>query len=71
MKIVATYSDPYTAHIVQGMLESEGIMCEVMNENSVYRGLSGIIEGFDIRLMVNDEDYERAKSILAATESCE
>ena len=58
------------AHIDASLLESEGIMCEVLNENLVFVGL-GASAGFDVRLVVDDEDYERASSILAASHSCE
>lgn len=58
------------AHIDASLLESEGIECEVLNENLVFVGL-GASAGFDVRLVVNDEDYERASSILAASHNCE
>ena len=63
MKIVARYTNPFDAHIAQGLLESEGILSEVTNESSIFPGF-GEIRGYDIRLVVNDEDYDKAKSIL-------
>ena len=66
MKTVETFSDPYVAHIAQGALQSEGILAEIMNENSVYTGL-GVMDQFQIKLVVNDEDYEAARKILAAS----
>ncbi len=70
MQVVRRYTSPMDAHIDASLLESEGIMCEVLNENLVFVGL-GASAGFDVRLVVNDEDYELASSILAASHSCE
>ncbi len=70
MQVVRRYTSPMDAHIDASLLESEGIMCEVLNENLVFVGL-GASAGFDVRLVVDDEDYERASSILAASHSCE
>jgi hypothetical protein len=64
MKVVAKYSDVYQAHIVRGMLENEGIECEVVNENLPFLGMG--VAGFDVRIIVNDEDYDRAKAIIEA-----
>ncbi|MBP9987198.1 MAG: DUF2007 domain-containing protein [Bacteroidales bacterium] len=70
MQVVRRYTSPMDAHIDASLLEGEGIMCEVLNENLVFVGL-GASAGFDVRLVVDDEDYERASSILAASHSCE
>lgn len=70
MEIVRRYASPMDAHIDASLLESEGIECQVLNENLIFVGL-GASAGFDVRLVVNDEDYERASSILAASHSCE
>jgi len=64
MKVLAKYPDTYKAHIIQGMLENEGIECEIVNENLPFLGMG--VAGFDVRIVVNDEDYDRAKEILAA-----
>ena len=64
MKILEKYQDTYTAHIVQGMLENEGIECEIVNENLPFLGMG--VAGFDVRIMVKDEDFDRAKEVLAA-----
>ena len=64
MKVVAKYSDVYQAHIVRGMLENEEIECEVVNENLPFLGMG--VAGFDVRIIVNDEDYDRAKAIIEA-----
>lgn len=64
MKILEKYQDTYTAHIVQGMLENEGIECEIVNENLPFLGMG--VAGFDVRIMVKEEDFDRAKEVLAA-----
>lgn len=64
MKVLEKYPDVYQAHIVRGMLENEGIECEVVNENLPFLGMG--VAGFDVRIVVNDEDYERAKAIIEA-----
>ncbi|MBR5735436.1 MAG: DUF2007 domain-containing protein [Bacteroidales bacterium] len=64
MKVLAKYPDIYKAHIVQGMLENEGIECEIVNENLPFIGMG--VAGFDVRIVVNDEDFERAKEIIDA-----
>lgn len=65
MKVLAKYPDIYKAHIVQGMLENEGIQCEIVNENLPFLGMG--VAGFDVRIIVNEEDYERAKALIDAT----
>lgn len=62
MKVLAKYPDVYQAHIVSGMLENEGIECEIVNENLPFLGMG--VAGFDVRIVVNDEDFERAKAII-------
>ncbi|MBO7371856.1 MAG: DUF2007 domain-containing protein [Bacteroidales bacterium] len=66
MKVVAKYPDIYKAHIVQGLLENEGIECEIVNENLPFLGMG--VAGFDVRNVVREEDYDRAKEILAAND---
>ena len=62
MKVLEKYPDVYQAHIVRGMLENEGIECEIENENLPFLGMG--VAGFDVRIIVNDEDYDRAKAII-------
>ena len=64
MKVLEKYPDVYQAHIVRGMLENEGIECEIVNENLPFLGMG--VAGFDVRIVVNDEDYDRAKAIIEA-----
>ena len=66
MKVVAKYPDIYKAHIVQGLLENEGIECEIVNENLPFLGMG--VAGFDVRIVVREEDCDRAKEILAAND---
>lgn len=70
MKVIATYTDTYEALIQQGLLENAGIMAEVLNQSNVYPGLVGS-KAFYVQLVVNDEDYDLAKKILAAPSSNE
>lgn len=53
------------AHIIKNTLESEDIRCYIFDENIVTLNpmLNFAVGG--IRLQVNKEDFERAKSILA------
>ena len=54
------------ARIDQSLLEAEGIFSDVLNEYLLY---ASIFPGsnYDIQLVVADEDYDRALSILNAT----
>ncbi len=70
MKVVKRYADPMKAHIDRSLLESEGIACEVLGENSIYSGLAPAA-CFSIELVAADEDYERAKNLLSASQSAE
>ena len=66
MKVVREYAEAMTARIDQSLLEAEGIISDVLNENLLY---ASIFPGsnYDIQLVVADEDYDRALSILNAT----
>ena len=64
MKVVAEFYLEYEAEIAKGRLESEGIQSVVMNLNSSYPGVQMGKHG--IQLMVNDEDFDTARAILAA-----
>lgn len=70
MKEVARYTEPYLAHIARGLLESEGIMAEVLNENSSLPGFCNMYDGA-IKLVVRDEDYDLALKVLATDSSSE
>ena len=66
MKVVREYAEAMAARIDQSLLEAEGIFSDVLNENLLY---ASIFPGsnYDIQLVVADEDYDRALSILSAT----
>ena len=61
MKQVAKFSFEYEAQLAQGALKEAGIEAQVMNESSVYPGLNFA----EVKLMVNDEDYDKAMEIIA------
>lgn len=64
MKTVATFSDPMTASIAKGMLESHGIPSIIDNQamNSLYPApMAGVSE---VSLSVNDRDFDRAAKLL-------
>ena len=59
MKLLATYLSLQEAYIVKDMLDDNGIPAAIVNENNLYVPvLSGV------RVMVNDDDYERASQLL-------
>ena len=67
-KTVTTSSDPISAEIIAERLRSAGIPAAAIGGSSPLPsfGLTNPIE-----VKVNAEDYERAKSLLAADESAE
>lgn len=64
MKTIGKYETAFEANLIKGVLESEGIIAEVLHENIPYPLNSDL---FSIDLVVSDEDYERAQKILAAS----
>ena len=66
---VARYSDQMSAEIAAGMLNANGIAAEVFGQTSSYPSSDAASDG--VELMVNAEDYESAKKLLAANESAE
>ncbi|MFB0973674.1 MAG: DUF2007 domain-containing protein [Bacteroidales bacterium] len=69
MKVVQYYDDPLVAEVAKGALENEGITAAVLNQSSVYPGLSATSVQFRIKLVVDEEDYDRAKEILSRDNS--
>jgi hypothetical protein len=59
MITIAVYHNSIDAHIAKGLLESEGIQCQIMNEMASQTLAIGNIE-----LMVQESDAERAQAIL-------
>ena len=54
------------AEIDRSLLEAEGIMCDILNQNLLYISYAPCAD-FAIKLVVAYEDYNRALSILNAT----
>ncbi len=64
MKVAAKFPDTITASIAKGMLESHDIPAIIDNQamSALYpTPLSGV---WDVRLMVNDDDYDEAVALL-------
>ncbi|MBE6229038.1 MAG: DUF2007 domain-containing protein [Bacteroidales bacterium] len=71
MKVVGKYPNAFSANVAKGMLESEGIPAQVLNE---YLPLvAGVVNSdlLSIELAVRDEDYSEAKRLLAACSNAE
>lgn len=66
---VAKFDDPMRADIVKGMLENCGIEAAVFGEFSAYPSINAV-EG-NIELKVNAKDYDKALSIIEASQSAE
>ncbi len=67
---IARFLDnPFAAHVARGILESHDIPCFLMDQNMAaqwsYTGTGGM------RLMVMDEDHDRALEILKKSEDIE
>lgn len=71
MRVVAKYTSAFSANLAKGMLESEGIQAEVLNQNIGF--VTGVIntDMLSIELVVNDEDYSKASKLLAASSNAE
>ena len=67
-KTVARFTDPLRAGIVAGMLNENGIPAAVFGADSSYPSLSYVRE---VEVKVNEDDYEAAMSLLAASDSAE
>jgi ribosomal protein S27AE len=64
VKTVASFREPYQAHLAKGKLESEGIYAVVLDEHLVQINwiLSQAIGG--VKVQVSDEHLDRARVIL-------
>ena len=64
VKTVASFREPYHAHIAKGKLETEGIPAVVVDEHlvQIYWVLSQAIGG--VKIQVSEADVERAREIL-------
>ena len=66
MRTIGKYGSSFEANVVKGLLESEGIRAEVLHENLPYcLPFGGNL--YEVELVVNDEDYDQALKILAAS----
>lgn len=68
LKMLLNFTYPSEAYIAKSHLDAEGIDCFITNENllTINPLLSNAVGG--VKLMVREEDYERAKEILEAPE---
>lgn len=64
MKTVGKYATSFEANLIKGFLENEGIQATVLNENINYV-LPATNVATSIEVAVSDEDYDRAKKIIA------
>ena len=63
MKTVLHALNSVEAHVVKGLLRSEGIECSVLGD--YLQGAVGELPPTNlIRVVVNDEDFDRAKAIV-------
>ena len=62
-KTVLTYSQPIDAEVDKSMLESEGIVANLLNRESALSGIGG---PFLIQLQVGVEDVQRASDLIRA-----
>ncbi len=65
MKTVKEYPELMPAEIDRSLLEAEGILCDVLGQNLLYTSFAPCAD-FAIKLVVADEDYDRALQILSA-----
>ena len=65
MKVVLVAANPFQAHLVAGLLRSNGIEAAVGNEASFnVRGEIPMTPGTLPQVLVSDADYARAKQVL-------
>ncbi len=63
LKLLATFADITEASITAGRLEADGIPCAL--DNAIFSSIYPVGGPLgDVRLMVREEDYERAASLL-------
>ncbi len=67
-RTVAEFSEPMSARITAAMLNDNGIPAAVFGDVSAYPSL-GYAKGIEVK--VNEDDYEKALSLLAAADKAE
>jgi len=60
---LARFYNSFEAGVARSRLEADGLMCVLFDTEMSWEGLGGLIP---IRLMVDDEDVDEARRILAA-----
>ena len=63
--VLAKFNNPYEAHIMRGMLEANGIFAGVL-EDSTATALLGNHEQGKVRVVVLEQDLDRARQLLNA-----
>lgn len=63
---IATYLNVTEAHIVKGLLESEGIQVFIYDEQATIHSVN-LMRG--VRIVVKDSDAEKAKAIIDKQEN--
>ena len=67
MRTVKKYfNNAFSANLDKRLLENKGIRAEVLHQNMPYMGIS---DKLAVELIVNDEDYDRAKKLLEEAEN--
>ena len=69
LKTVARFSDPMSAEITAGMLNSNGIPAEVFGQTSSYPSINAAIDSLEVK--VNADNYDDAVKLLAAKSEAE
>lgn len=64
MKTLLYCPDIHRAHILKSHLESEGILAAVVNENTPSFSLCPVLENQGIRILVDENDFDRAARIV-------
>lgn len=62
--VISTFNNPIEAHIIKGLLESNGIETCIFDENIVYTNPVLTTAVGRIRLMIHEEDFEDAIKLL-------
>lgn len=63
--VVASFSKPEEAHLLRLRLEAGGVPAHVQDENAAHKGWMLSLANGGVRVMIEEEDAERAREILA------
>ncbi len=61
--IIKRFNNPVDANIAKGLLESNNIDCTLHDENTTYANPVNIAALGGVKLLVKEEDYEKALKI--------